>query len=247
MASIKEVPIEEKLWQLYQLQQIDSSIDRIQILKGELPGEVSDLEDDIAGLNTRLENLNDEMRELEEEMASRKNAKAMAKELITRYEKQQNNVKNNREFEALSKEIELQKLEIQLSEKKVNDALAKIDAKKVLTEETQSTIDQRLKDLKAKKKELDKIMEETEAEEAEQRKKSEKQAASVEPRLLSSYNRIRKSYRNGLAVVVVTRDSCGGCYARIPLQRQSEIRQKKRIITCEHCGRILVSFENKES
>lgn len=247
MANVKEVPTEEKLWQLYQLQQIDSNIDRIQILKGELPGEVSDLEDDIEGLNTRLQHLNDEIRELEEEMAGRKNAKIMAKELIARYEKQQANVKNNREFEALTKEIELQKLEIQLSEKKINDAVAKVDAKKALTEETQSSIEQRLKDLKAKKKELDKIMEETESEEQDLRKKSAKQATSVETRLLNSYNRIRQSYRNGLAVVAVVRESCGGCYARIPLQRQAEIRQKKRIITCEHCGRILVSFETQES
>ncbi len=247
MAATKELSVDEKLKQLWDLQQIDSKIDRIQILKGELPIEVKDLEDEIEGLNTRLKNSQDELVELEEEIKNRKNAKSLAKELISRYEKQQNNVKNNREYDALSKEIELQKLEIQLSEKKINDATAKIDAKKAVLEETEKVISEREKNLKAKKKELDKIIEETEKEEKELQKESEKQAKKVEERLLKAYERIRGAYKNGLAVVAVLRDACGGCYAKIPPQRQMEIRQRKRIITCEHCGRILIDWENKEN
>lgn len=242
----KEVPVDERLKQLWDLQQIDSKIDRIQILKGELPMEVKDLEDEIAGLNTRLANLQEELTELEEEIKNRKNAKAMAKELISRYEKQQENVKNNREFDALSKEIELQKLEIQLADKKITDAGVKTEAKKAVVDETAEHIKTREKDLKNKKKELEKIIEETEKEEQELQKESDKQAKKVDERLLKAYVRIRGAYRNGLAVVAVLRDACGGCYAKIPPQRQSEIRQRKRIITCEHCGRILVDWEDKE-
>lgn len=243
----KEISVDDKLQALWSLQQIDSKIDKIQILKGELPIEVKDLEDEIEGLNTRLVNIQTELTEMEDEIKNRKTAKTMAKELISRYEKQQNNVKNNREFDALSKEIELQKLEIQLSEKKINDATAKMDAKAEIIEETQKTIKEREKHLKTKKKELEKIIEETELEEKDLRKDSEKQAKKVEERLLQAYTRIRGAYKNGLAVVLVLRDSCGGCYAKIPPQRQMEIRQRKRLITCEHCGRILVSWDDKES
>lgn len=247
MAATKELSVDEKLKQLWDLQQIDSKIDKIQILKGELPIEVKDLEDEIEGLNTRLKNSQDELTELDEEIKNRKNAKSLAKELITRYEKQQNNVKNNREYDALSKEIELQKLEIQLSEKKMNDATAKLEAKQHVIEETEKVIAEREKHLKAKKKELDKIIEETEKEEQELQKESDKQSKKVEERLLKAYTRIRSAYKNGLAVVAVLRDACGGCYAKIPPQRQVEIRQRKRLITCEHCGRILVDWENKEN
>ena len=242
----KELSVEERLQQLWNLQQIDTKVDKIKILKGELPEEVQILEDVITGLNVRLTNLNEELTELDEDMNNRKNAKAMAKELITRYEKQQNSVKNNREFEALSKEIELQKLEIQLSEKKIGDATAKIELKKGLIEETEANIGNREKELKTKKKELDKIIAETEKEEEELKKESAKAAKKVEERLLKAYHRIRGAYRNGLAVVAVLRDSCGGCYAKIPPQRQAEIRSKRRIITCEHCGRILVHFGDAE-
>ncbi len=247
MAATKELSVDEKLKQLWDLQQIDSKIDKIQILKGELPIEVKDLEDEIEGLNTRLKNSQDELTELDEEIKNRKNAKSLAKELITRYEKQQNNVKNNREYDALSKEIELQKLEIQLSEKKMNDATAKLEAKQRVIEETEKVIAEREKNLKAKKKELDKIIEETEKEEKELQKESDKQQKKVEERLLKAYTRIRGAYKNGLAVVAVLRDACGGCYAKIPPQRQVEIRQRKRIITCEHCGRILIDWEDKEN
>lgn len=245
MAAVKEkeLSVEEKLTLLWKLQQVDTKIDKIQILKGELPEEVSILEDEIAGLNTRISNLNEELAELEAEVKNRKNAKAMAKELITRYEKQQDTVKNNREFEALAKEIELQKLEIQLSEKKANDAGAKIEAKQIVINEAETQLKSREKDLKVKKKELDKIVEETEKEEAELQKESEKAAKKIEDRLLSAYKKIRSAYRNGLAVVSVQRDSCGGCYSKIPPQRQAEVKVSKRIILCENCGRILVPSE----
>lgn len=245
MAAVKEkeLSVEEKLTLLWKLQQVDTKIDKIQILKGELPEEVSILEDEIAGLNTRISNLNEELAELEAEVKNRKNAKAMAKELITRYEKQQDTVKNNREFEALAKEIELQKLEIQLSEKKANDAVAKIEAKQIVINEAETQLKSREKDLKVKKKELDKIVEETEKEEAELQKESEKAAKKIEDRLLSAYKKIRSAYRNGLAVVSVQRDSCGGCYSKIPPQRQAEVKVSKRIILCENCGRILVPSE----
>ncbi|HLP49892.1 MAG TPA: C4-type zinc ribbon domain-containing protein [Chitinophagales bacterium] len=243
----KDLSIDEKLQQLWELQQIDTKIDKIQILKGELPIEVKDLEDEVEGLRTRLQNSEAEAAEMEEDIKNRKNAKALAKELISRYEKQQNNVKNNREYDALSKEIELQKLEIQLCEKKINDATAKIDSKQAVLEETEKQIKEREKNLKNKKKELEKIIEETELEEKELQKESDKQAKKVEERLLKAYTRIRGAYKNGLAVVAVLRDACGGCYAKIPPQRQLEIRQRKRIITCEHCGRILVAWEEPES
>jgi predicted nucleic acid-binding Zn-ribbon protein len=246
-AVVKEASVEERLHALWSLQEIDTRIDKVQILKGELPAEVKDLEDEIVGLSTRLSHLEAEMAELDEEVNNRKNAKAMAKELISRYEKQQNNVKNNREFDALSKEIELQRLEIQLSEKKANDATAKIDAKKGVFEETEKLIKARDKDLKNKKKELEKIVEETDKEELELKKESDKAKLSVDERLLKAYTRIRNNYRNGLGVVAVLRDSCGGCYTKIPPQRQLEIRQRKRIITCENCGRILVDFTNREA
>lgn len=245
MAAVKEkeLSVEEKLTLLWKLQQVDTKIDKIQILKGELPEEVSILEDEIAGLNTRISNLNEELAELEAEVKNRKNAKAMAKELITRYEKQQDTVKNNREFEALAKEIELQKLEIQLSEKKANDAGAKIEAKQIVINEAEVQLKNRDKDLKIKKKELDKIVEETEKEEAELQKESDKASKKIEDRLLGAYKKIRSAYRNGLAVVSVQRDSCGGCYSKIPPQRQAEVKVSKRIILCENCGRILVPSE----
>ncbi len=240
----KDLSVEEKLQQLWDLQQIDTKIDKIQILKGELPIEVKELEDEVEGLRTRLQNSESEAVEMEEEIKNRKNAKALAKELISRYEKQQNNVKNNREYDALSKEIELQKLEIQLCDKKIADATVKIESKQAVLEETEKNIKEREKNLKNKKKELEKIIEETELEEKELQKESDKQAKKVEERLLKAYTRIRGAYKNGLAVVAVLRDACGGCYAKIPPQRQLEIRQRKRIITCEHCGRILLAWEN---
>lgn len=242
----KELTIEEKLKLLMSLQSVDTQIDKIQILKGELPEEVRVLEDEIEGLSKRISSLNDEVAELELEISNRKNSKAMAKELITRYEKQQNSVKNNREFEVLAKEIELQKLEIQLSDKKVTDTAVKLDLKKGVIEENETVLKAREKELKQKKKELEKIIEETEKEELELQKHSDKAAKKIEERLLGAYKRIRSAYRNGLAVVSVQRDACGGCFSKIPPQRQAEIKTKKRIILCENCGRILVPTEMEE-
>ena len=192
-----------------------------------------------------MANSEGEMVELEEAIKPNKNAKALAKELITRYEKQQDNVKNNREYDALSKEIELQKLEIQLCDKRIGDANGKIEGKQAVLDETQKVIKEREKHLKIKKKELEKIIEETEIEEKELQKQSDKQAKKIEERLLKAYTRIRGAYKNGLAVVAVMRDACGGCYAKIPPQRKMEIRQHKKIVTCEHCGRIQVAWEEE--
>jgi predicted nucleic acid-binding Zn-ribbon protein len=242
----KELSIEEKLKLLMSLQSVDTQIDKIQILKGELPEEVRVLEDEIEGLSTRVANLNEEVAELNLEVSNRKNAKAMAKELITRYEKQQNSVKNNREFEVLAKEIEMQKLEIQLCDKKVTDTAVKIDLKKGVIEENETVLKAREKELKQKKKELEKIIEETEKEEKELQKESDKAAKKIEERLLGAYKRIRSAYRNGLSVVSVQRDACGGCFSKIPPQRQAEIKTRKRIILCENCGRILVPTEMEE-
>jgi predicted nucleic acid-binding Zn-ribbon protein len=242
----KELSIEEKLKLLMSLQSVDTQIDKIQILKGELPEEVRVLEDEIEGLSTRVANLSEEVAELNLEVSNRKNAKAMAKELITRYEKQQNSVKNNREFEVLAKEIEMQKLEIQLCDKKVTDTAVKIDLKKGVIEENETVLKAREKELKQKKKELEKIIEETEKEEKELQKESDKAAKKIEERLLGAYKRIRSAYRNGLSVVSVQRDACGGCFSKIPPQRQAEIKTRKRIILCENCGRILVPTEMEE-
>lgn len=246
MTATKDLTTDEKLVQLWELQQIDTKIDKIRILKGELPIEVKEMDDEIEGLHTRLGNMKEEVKELDEEIKNRKNAKALAKELISRYEKQQDNVKNNREYDALSKEIELQRLEMQLCDKKITDATARIDAKQAGLDETEKLIAEREKHLKKKKKELDKIIEETDIEEKVLQKESDKHAKKVEERLLKAYHRIRGAYNNGLAVVAVLRDACGGCYAKIPPQRQLEIRQRKRIITCEHCGRIQIGWEGSE-
>lgn len=242
VTAAKEVSVEERLQQLWKLQEIDTQVDKIQILKGELPDEVHDLEDVLEGLNTRLNNFRAEIAEYEQEIQDRKHTKSVAKELITRYEKQQENVKNNREFEALAKEIELQKLDVQLSDKKVSDYTDKIKSKGVIVDETEKQIKLQEKELKNKQKELGKIIEETEKEEQELLEQSAKAEKKVDERLLKGYKRIRSAYRNGLAVVPVMRDACGGCYTKIPPQRQVEIRQRKSIITCEHCGRILIDF-----
>jgi len=235
-----EVPVEERLRNLYKLQKIDSKIDEIQLLKGELPMEVSDLEDEIAGLKTRTTKIEEEMKSLETAISDKKLAGKDAEAMIKKYQKQQQNVKNNREYDALSKEIELQKLDIQLSEKKIRDAQAEIEQKKEYLAECEKVIKSREKDLKQKKVDLDDVIKETEEEEKALLKKSKDAEGKIESRLLSAYQRIRKSYRNGLAVVTVQRGSCGGCFNAIPPQLQLEIRQSKKITLCEHCGRILV-------
>lgn len=247
MATVKEYSVEEKLISVLTLQKIDSKLDEIQILKGELPMEVKDLEDEIEGLNTRLKHIEAEAKSIQDFINSKKNAIKDAEALIKKYEKQQNNVKNNREFEAISKEIEMQTLEIRLAEKHIKDASEEIKEKNRALEAAKKTIDEKEANLKHKRGELEKIIAETDKEEKGYGKQSEAARAKVEPRLLAAYEKIRKNYRNGLAVVSIVRDSCGGCYNAIPPQRQAEIRQRKKIVVCEHCGRILVDADLEAS
>ncbi len=232
--------ISEKLKALYELQQIDSKVDKIRIVRGELPMEVKDLEDDIAGLETRVDNYTAEVHQLEESIANKKNSIKDSNAAIKKYTTQQNNVKNNREYESLTKEIEFQNLEIQLSEKRIKEYSAEIVNKKMIIEAARGSFNERKQDLELKKKELDGIVEETQKEEQILMKKSEEAGQIIESRLLTAYKKIRNNARNGLAVVTVQRDSCGGCFNYIPPQQQLDVRQRKKVIVCEHCGRILV-------
>ncbi len=236
----KELTVAEKLKSLYELQQIDSEIDEISILKGELPIEVSDLEDEIAGLNTRAQKLFNTIKDIEGDISRHKGNIKDSENNIQRYEKQLDNVKNNREYDALMKELELQKLEIQLSEKKIKEAKGAIVLKDESLKATEGKMTLKEKDLDVKKQELLQIIEKTEKEEDKLRKKAEKARKKIEDRLLKAYDKIRTSYRNGLAVVTVERDACGGCFNKIPPQLQLDIGLRKKIIACEHCGRILV-------
>jgi predicted nucleic acid-binding Zn-ribbon protein len=233
--------IEEKIIALYELQQIDSQIDEITHLKGELPLEVQDLEDEVAGLETRIQHLSAEYDELLQQVKKRKDEIENAKAAIVKYTEQQNNVRNNREFDSLSKEIEFQNLEIELSEKRIKEATADSKFKKKTVDEAKELLEGRRIDLANKKAELEKIDAETAAEMDALRKKSEAASAKIDERLRSAYSRIRGNVRNGLAVVSIQRDACGGCFNRIPPQRQFDIRMNKKIIVCEYCGRILVS------
>lgn len=246
MAKTKELTIADKLDQLLSLQKIHSKIDQIHILKGELPMEVSDLEDEIEGLNLRIAKVNSDITNKEEEVNSRKNAIKDAKDLILKYEKQLDNVKNNREYDALTKEIELQNLDVQLHEKKINDAKVEIEKGKEIIVEIQSRLDSKVQNLAAKKTELEHIIQDTDKEENDLAEKAEKISSKIEERLLNAYNRTRKSYKNGLAVVYVERNACGGCFGHVPPQTQVEIKQKKKIVLCEHCGRILVDVNSLE-
>lgn len=248
MATVaKDFSIEEKLVAVLSLQKVDSKIDELQTLKGELPMEVKDLEDDIEGLQTRINNLEAEVKTINDYITSRKDAKKDAEALIAKYEKQQDNVKNSREFEALSKEIEMQNLEMRLCDKNVKDALVELQEREAVRNQNNNVLEAKKEMLAQKKDELEKIIKETEKEEAELAKRSEDAKAKVDARLFSAYERIRKSYKNGLAVVPVLRDSCGGCFNVIPPQRQTEIMQRKKIIVCEHCGRILVDNDLNDS
>lgn len=242
----QELTTEEKLKLLFDLQQIHIKIAEIETLRGELPMEVKDLEDELEGLNKRVATLEDEMAQLDSAVAQNDIAKNDANAMIEKYGKQQMDVKNNREYDALTKEIELQNLNIQLADKKINDANAAKEAKQAYLDESTELLAQRQADLVAKKEELDKIMADTAKEEEALQKKVDKQGNKIEERLLTAYNRVRTTFRNGLAVVSIEREACGGCFAKIPPQRQLEIRQRKRIITCEHCGRIVVDFEVDE-
>ena len=237
--------MQEKIAALYELQKIDSQIDEINKIKGELPLEVQDLEDEIAGLNTRIANIEAEIEELNSLSKQRSREKDQAQMLIAKYKEQQNNVRNNREFDAITKEIEYQELEIELADKRLKEYAAGIKVKKSALADAQAVVEERTMDLTAKKGELDSI----EAETAEQVAALEKKAVSaktkIDERLLTAYNRIRRNVHNGLAVVTVRRDACGGCYNRIPPQRQVDIRQGKKLIVCEYCGRILVGGDEE--
>jgi predicted nucleic acid-binding Zn-ribbon protein len=238
-----EKTIVDKLKELYTLQSIDSKLDELEILKGELPMEVSDLEDEIEGLNTRIRRLENQIADLEGEMAHHERNISEAEALLERYSKQMDNVKNNREYDALMKEQEMQRLEIQLSKKNIGKIKIDLEEKNEKLSGTQERLERKSSDLKTKKVELEAIIEKTEKEEDKLRKQSVKARKSIEDRLLKPYDRIRKNYRNGLAVVTVERNSCGGCFNMIPPQIQLEIAQRKKIIACEHCGRILVDDE----
>ena len=231
----------DKIIALYELQKIDSKIDEINKIKGELPLEVEDLEDEIAGLTTRIENINAEIEELTDLTKQRKREIEEAKMKIAKYTEQQNNVRNNREFDALTKEIEYQELEIQLAEKRLKEYSADVRNKKRVVEEAEALAADRNIDLEAKRKELDGIEAETAKEVEALNAQQAKAQAVIDDRLLTAYNRIRSNVHNGLAVVTIKRDACGGCYNRIPPQRQVEVRQGKKIIVCEYCGRILVA------
>ncbi len=235
-----ELSVEEKLKHLYDLQQIDSKLAEIEILKGELPMEVGDLEDDIAGLETRRNRLEKQVAHLEDDINKHRANISEAENLILRYQKQMDDVKNNREYDALTKELELQKLEIQLSEKKIKQAENELKKKNETLAATQERIEAKNKDLETKKVELAQIIEKTEKDEEKLKKQSAKARKKIEDRLINAYDRVRNSYRNGLAVVSVERNACGGCYNQIPPQLQVEIAQHKKIIVCEHCGRILI-------
>ena len=240
MATAKEQSIADKLRALYSLQLVDSKMDEISVLRGELPMEVSDLEDEITGLKTRLKKLENSIADIDNEILHHNTNIKEAEALIVKYEKQLDNVKNNREFDAVTKEVELQKLEIQLSQKKIREANAQREIKQQSFDGIDTKLNQRNKDLESKKVELQKIIEKTEKDETKLVKESDKARKEIDDRLLKSYDKIRKTYRNGMAVVTVTRGACGGCFNRIPPQMQIEIGVMKKIIACEHCGRVLV-------
>ncbi len=237
---LQELTIEEKLQHLYELQRIDTEIDKIRTLRGELPLEVQDLEDELAGLETRLENLKTEISEAEKSVSQKKLEISKSEELIKKYSDQLDNVRNNREYDALSKEIEFQKLEIELQQKRIREALKTKSEKEEALEISSQQYEEKKADLEAKKAELDDIIAETHKDEEDLIKKSEQLSQNIEERLLTAYKRIRANTRNGLAVVTVDRDACGGCFNNIPPQRQLDIRSRKKIIVCEYCGRILI-------
>ena len=233
--------MQEKILALYELQKIDSKIDEINKVKGELPLEVQDLEDEMAGMKTRIEHINAEIEELNTLSKQRKREVDQAKIMIGNYKEQQNNVRNNREFDAITKEIEYQELEIELAEKRLKEYAAGVKVKKAQLEEAEALSKERTADLGAKKAELEGIEAETAPLVAEYSVQADGVKEKIDERLLSAYDRIRRNVRNGLAVVTVKRDACGGCFNRIPPQRQVDIRQGKKIIICEYCGRILVA------
>lgn len=240
MATIKELSVEDKLRALYALQLVDSKIDEIRNVRGELPLEVEDLEDEVAGLSTRLEKLKSDLETIDEQIKVKKNAIDDHKAAIKKYLEQQKNVRNNREFNSLTKEVEFQELEIQLAEKHIKEMKASIEHKKEVVAQTKEKLDGKQTHLKHKKAELSDIMAETEKEENFLTAKSEEFRGQIEERLIAAYDRIRNSVRNGLAVVSIERGASAGSFFTIPPQTQMEIASRKKIITDEHSGRILV-------
>jgi predicted nucleic acid-binding Zn-ribbon protein len=241
-----ELTVAQKLEALLKLQSIDSKLNEIRKVRGDLPEEVRDLEDEIAGYDARIARFKEEIKGTDTEIDGFKIRIKDSEKLIAKYKEQQMNVRNNREFDAVSKEIELQELEMQIAEKKIKESKVKIERKKEEIQETSATKEERLKDLQNKKSELDGIIAEGQEEENKLLKEREKAAKNVDDRLFYSYERIRKNAVNGLAVVTVKRDACGGCFNTVPPQRQADIREKKKIIVCEHCGRVLADVEEKE-
>jgi len=242
-ASATDATVEEKLRALYDLQKVVSEIDKIRTLRGELPLEVQDLEDEIEGLETRIANLDVEIKKLNDSILAKKNEIKDAGLLIKKYESQQSNVRNNREYDSLTKEVEFQTLEIELCEKRIREFTAEMKTKTDQADASRQLLEERKTDLVAKKSELDEIVSETQVEEERLKNKSKEIEKHIDERLLAAFKRIRKNARNGLAVVTVARDACGGCFNKIPPQRQLDIQLRKKIIVCEYCGRILVDSE----
>lgn len=238
-----EYSVEEKLLSLYQLQTMLSEIDKIKTLRGELPLEVQDLEDDIAGLSTRIEKYKVEIAELTKGISENKHIIEASKAAVAKYTEQQDNVRNNREYDSLNKEIEFKNLEIELGEKRVREYTSAIASKTEEMERNTALLAEKKQDLEVKKSELDEIIEETRVEEEKLREKSKSLELVIDPRLLQSFKRIRKNTRNGLGIVYVQRDACGGCFNKIPPQRQLDISMRKKIIVCEYCGRIIIDPE----
>ena len=238
-----EYSVEEKLQSLYQLQTMLTEIDKIKTLRGELPLEVQDLEDEIAGLTTRIEKASADVVEMSKGVAENKNTIEVSKQAVNKYQEQQDHVSNNREFDSLNKEIEFKNLEIELAEKRIREFTNAINAKKEEIENNRALVAEKQQDLEIKKSELQEIIEENRQEEERLREKCKNLELNIEPRLLQSFKRIRNNTRNGLGIVYVQRESCGGCFNKIPPQRQLDIRMRKKIIVCEYCGRIMIDPE----
>ena len=238
-----EYSVEEKLQSLFQLQTMLTEIDKIKTLRGELPLEVQDLEDEIAGLTTRIEKASSDVVEMTKGVAENKNVIEVSRAAVAKYQEQQDHVSNNREFDSLNKEIEFKNLEIELAEKRIREFTSAINAKKEDIEANKALVEEKKQDLEIKKSELQEIIEENRQEEEKLREKCKNLELNIEPRLLQSFKRIRNNTRNGLGIVYVQRESCGGCFNKIPPQRQLDIRMRKKIIVCEYCGRIMIDPE----
>ncbi|MBP6064775.1 C4-type zinc ribbon domain-containing protein [Bacteroides sp.] len=239
----KELTVEQKLKTLFQLQTMVSEIDKIKTLRGELPLEVQDLEDEIIGLSTRIDKIKSEVDSLKSAIAGKRVEIETSKAAVDKYKSQQDNVRNNREYDFLTKEIEFQTLEIELCEKRIKEFSAEEQEKSAEVATSTAALNERQKDLDQKKSELEEIVSETKQEEEKLREKAKDLETKIEPRLLQSFKRIRKNSRNGLGIVYVQRDACGGCFNKIPPQRQLDIRSRKKVIVCEYCGRIMIDPE----